>query len=71
VTGSLRSPSFNSKGGVLGRLICSRTRALLGGSISHLAKADLIFDSVKALSNAGLKSPQNKAFKVITFPIES
>jgi hypothetical protein len=68
---SLRSPSFSSKNGVLGRLICSRTRALLGGSIPHLAKTDLIFDSVKALLNTGLKSPQNKAFKVVTFPIES
>jgi hypothetical protein len=57
VTKSLRSFSFSNKGSVLGRLICLRTRALLGGSILYLAKADLIFDFVKALLNAGLKSP--------------
>jgi hypothetical protein len=54
VTESLRSSFFNSKDSVLSRLICLRTRALLGGSILYLIKADLIFDSVKALSNAGL-----------------
>jgi hypothetical protein len=57
VTGSSRSSFFSSKGGVLGRLICLKTRALLGDSISHLTKADLIFDFVKALLNTGLKSP--------------
>jgi hypothetical protein len=57
VTRSSRSSSFSNKGGVLGYLICSKTRALLGGSIPYLAKADLIFDFVKALSNTGLKSP--------------
>jgi hypothetical protein len=57
VTRSLKSFSFNSEGGVLGCLICLRTRALLGGLILYLAKADLIFDFIKALSNAGLKSP--------------
>jgi hypothetical protein len=36
-----------------------------------LAKADLIFDSIKALLNASLKSPQNKAFEVVTFLIKS
>jgi hypothetical protein len=71
VTQSLRSSFFNSKDGVLGRLICLSTRALLGSSIPYLAKADLIFDFIKALLNAGLKSPQNKAFEVITFSIES
>jgi hypothetical protein len=57
VTGSLRSSFSSSEGGVLGRLIYLRTRALLGGPIPYLAKADLIFDFVKALLNAGLKSP--------------
>jgi hypothetical protein len=57
VTRFLRSLFFSNKGGVSGCLICSKTRALLGSSIPYLAKADLIFDSVKALSNAGLKSP--------------
>jgi hypothetical protein len=57
VTRSLKSPFFSNKGGVLGCLICLRTRALLGDLILYLVKADLIFDSVKALLNAGLKSP--------------
>jgi hypothetical protein len=57
VTRFLRSSSFSSKNSVLGRLICLRTKALLDSLIPYLTKADLIFDFVKALLNAGLKSP--------------
>jgi hypothetical protein len=57
VTRFLRSSSFNNKGGVLGCLICLRTKALLSDLIPYLTKANLIFNSVKALLNTGLKSP--------------
>jgi hypothetical protein len=57
MTRSLRSPFSNNKDSVLDRLIYLKTKALLNSSIPYLTKANLIFDSVKALLNTSLKSP--------------